>query len=54
MMETHAFDYLDAPLHRVSGAEIPMPYAPTLEKLSVPQIDNIVSSVLDCTYRSKK
>jgi len=36
MMETRAFDYLDAPLHRVTGAEIPMPYAPTLEKLSVP------------------
>lgn len=54
MMETQAFDYLDAPLHRVSGAEIPMPYAPTLEKLSVPQVENIVSSVLDCTYRSKK
>lgn len=36
MMETRAFDYLDAPLYRVTGAEIPMPYTPSLEKLAVP------------------
>jgi pyruvate dehydrogenase E1 component beta subunit len=46
LMESEAFDYLDAPMERVCGADIPMPYAKTLEVLSIPQIDNIVSSVL--------
>lgn len=36
LMESDAFDYLDAPMGRVTGAEIPMPYSITLEKLSVP------------------
>ena len=46
LMESEAFDYLDAPMERVTGADIPMPYTKTLEALSIPQIDNIVSSVL--------
>jgi len=46
LMESEAFDYLDAPMERVCGADIPMPYTKTLEALSIPQIDNIVSSVL--------
>lgn len=53
LMESDAFDYLDAPMERVTGAEVPMPYAPTIEALAVPQIDNIVSSVLQCAYRNK-
>jgi len=36
LMETEAFDFLDAPMERVSGAEVPMPYAITIEKLAVP------------------
>jgi len=48
MMETSAFDYLDAPLERVTGADIPMPYAKNLETLSVPQVDNIVLAVQQC------
>ena len=36
LMESEAFDYLDAPMGRIAGAEIPMPYAITLEKLAVP------------------
>jgi len=36
LMESDAFDYLDAPMGRITGAEIPMPYAHTLEVLSVP------------------
>ncbi len=52
LMESEAFDYLDAPMERVTGADIPMPYTKTLEALSIPQIDNIVSSVLQCTHRS--
>lgn len=39
-----AFDYLDGPLLRVTGADVPMPYATNLEKLSLPQASNIVNS----------
>ena len=53
-METDAFDYLDAPMERVTGAEVPMPYSETIEKLAVPQIDNIVNATLQCTFRNKK
>ncbi|MDB4893771.1 MAG: alpha-ketoacid dehydrogenase subunit beta [Firmicutes bacterium] len=37
-----AFDYLDAPVERLAGLDIPMPYAPHLEKAAVPQEDDIV------------
>lgn len=36
LMETDAFDYLDAPMERVTGVDIPMPYAYTIENLAVP------------------
>ncbi|KAJ1673926.1 pyruvate dehydrogenase E1, beta subunit [Spiromyces aspiralis] len=41
IMESEAFDYLDAPVCRVSGADIPMPYARNLEELSLPTTDVI-------------
>ena len=41
-----AFDYLDAPVERVSGADVPMPYAENLEKSALPQVDQILASVL--------
>ena len=53
-METDAFDYLDAPMERLTGADIPMPYSWAIEGLAVPQIDNIVNGVLNTTYRSKQ
>jgi len=37
-----AFDYLDAPVERIAGAEIPMPYAVNLEKQALPTVDDIV------------
>ena len=40
-----AFDYIDAPVLRVTGADVPMPYAATLEKNSTPQVINIVRTV---------
>ena len=40
-----AFNYLDAPVMRVSGADVPMPYAKTLEENAMPQIHNVVNSV---------
>lgn len=43
-----AFDYLDAPVFRVTGADIPMPYAQLLETNSIPQVQNIVLTVKKC------
>ncbi|KAL1920023.1 uncharacterized protein VTP21DRAFT_1169 [Calcarisporiella thermophila] len=45
MMETSAFDYLDAPVSRVTGADIPTPYAQNLETLSFPTTDVIEKAV---------
>ncbi len=43
--ESHAFDFLDAPILRLGGSDNPIPYNPELEKASVPQVDDIVSNV---------
>ena len=40
--ESEAFDYLDAPILRLGGAECPIPYNPELERSAVPQVDGIV------------
>jgi pyruvate dehydrogenase E1 component beta subunit len=40
-MESDAFDYLDHPVHRVTGADIPMPYAKNLEDHALPTVDII-------------
>ena len=45
IMESDAFDYLDAPVVRVHGADIPMPYAVNLEQLALPQTENIVDAI---------
>ena len=45
--ESHAFDFLDAPILRLGGTENPIPYNPDLEKASVPQVDDIVTQVAD-------
>ena len=45
IMESDAFDYLDAPVERITGADIPMPYAIPLEKLALPQKEDIIAAV---------
>ncbi|KAJ3099543.1 pyruvate dehydrogenase E1, beta subunit [Phlyctochytrium bullatum] len=45
VFESDAFDHLDAPVLRVTGADIPMPYAQNLETLSLPSVTNIVNAV---------
>jgi pyruvate dehydrogenase E1 component beta subunit len=50
MME-HAFDHLDAPVHRVSGKDVPMPYAANLERLALPQVEDIVGAAKAVCYR---
>ena len=47
-----AFDYLDAPPTRVTGKDVPMPYAANLEKLALPNVDEVVAAVNAVTYRS--
>jgi pyruvate dehydrogenase E1 component beta subunit len=46
-----AFDYLDAPVIRVAGEDVPMPYAANLEKLALPQVATIVAAVKSVCYR---
>ena len=46
----HAFDYLDAPVKRLSGAEAPMPYARNLERLALPDVERIVKAVREVAY----
>ena len=50
MME-HAFDDLDAPVVRVAGVDVPMPYAANLEALAVPKPHNIVEAAKSVCYR---
>ncbi|MEQ1753248.1 MAG: pyruvate dehydrogenase complex E1 component subunit beta [Micropepsaceae bacterium] len=47
-----AFDYLDAPPARVTGKDVPMPYAANLEKLALPSVDEIVAAVKAVCYRA--
>lgn len=42
--ESDVFDYLDAPILRLGGAECPIPYSPVLERAAVPQVDDIVAA----------
>jgi pyruvate dehydrogenase E1 component beta subunit len=47
---THAFDYLDAPVARVAGKDVPMPYAANLEKLALPNVDEVVAAAKAVLY----
>jgi pyruvate dehydrogenase E1 component beta subunit len=47
----HAFDYLDAPVMRVSGKDVPMPYAANLEKLALPTVADVVEAAKTVCYR---
>jgi pyruvate dehydrogenase E1 component beta subunit len=48
-----AFDYLDAPVTRVTGKDVPMPYAENLEKLALPQSHDIAEAARQVCYRGK-
>jgi len=47
----HAFDYLDAPVARVCGKDVPMPYAANLEKLALPSVAEVVEAAKAVAYR---
>jgi len=50
-VQEKAFDYLDAPIMRVSSKDVPMPYAANLEKLALPTATEVVAAVHSATYR---
>lgn len=52
-MESDAFDYLDAPMERVCGADVPMPYSFSIEQAAIPQVADIVKASLNACYRNK-
>ena len=47
-----AFDWLDAPVVRVAGKDVPMPYAANLERLALPQVEDVVEAAKAVCYRS--
>lgn len=52
IMETEVFNYLDAPMERVTGADVPTPYAQALEEQSFPQVNDVVAAIERTTFRS--
>ncbi|GGB45061.1 pyruvate dehydrogenase complex E1 component subunit beta [Roseibium aquae] len=49
-VQEQAFDYLDAPVLRVTGKDVPMPYAANLEKLALPSVPEVIDAVKAVTY----
>src|SRR5215470_6342806 len=47
----HAFDWLDAPITRVTGKDVPMPYAANLEKLALPSVAEVIAAAKAVCYR---
>ena len=52
MVQKLAFDYLDAPIHRICNADVPLPYAPTLIEVALPNIIKTVKAVKEVMYRA--
>lgn len=50
-IQKHAFDYLDAPIHRVNSMDAPLPYAPTLIQAILPNVERTVKAVKAVMYR---
>ena len=44
-IQEHAFDYLDGPVGRVAGAEVPIPYSQSLEQIAIPRAESVVQAV---------
>lgn len=52
MVQKEAFDYLDAPVRRVTTADVPLPYAPTLIDASLPNVPKVIKAVKEVMYRT--
>jgi pyruvate dehydrogenase E1 component beta subunit len=50
-VQEEAFDYLDAPVLRVTGKDVPMPYAANLEKLALPSVAEVIAAAKAALYR---
>ena len=50
IIQREAFDYLDAPVTKVNSADVPMPYSSVLEKIYLPQIEDIIKAVKQVCY----
>lgn len=50
-VQKYAFDYLDAPIHRITNADAPLPYAPTLIQAILPNVERTVKAVKQVMYR---
>ncbi len=50
-VQEKAFDWLDAPISRVTGLDVPLPYAENLEKMALPQVEDIVEAALSICNR---
>ena len=51
LVTEECFDWLDAPVKRVAGKDVPLPYAANLEHLAVPQVEDIVAAAREVAYR---
>ncbi|MEO8759570.1 MAG: pyruvate dehydrogenase complex E1 component subunit beta [Bacteroidia bacterium] len=52
MVQKNAFDYLDAPIRRITTADVPLPYAPTLIEASLPSVAKTVKVVKEVMYKA--
>jgi pyruvate dehydrogenase E1 component beta subunit len=52
MVQRNAFDYLDAPIKRITTADVPLPYAPTLIEASLPNAAKTIQAVKEVLYRA--
>jgi pyruvate dehydrogenase E1 component beta subunit len=50
-VQKHAFDYLDAPIHRITNWDAPLPYAPTLIQEILPTVEKTIKAVKAVMYR---
>ena len=50
LIQEQAFDYLDAPIQRVTGADVPMPYSKALEQAAIPHEEHVVKAAV-ATFR---
>jgi pyruvate dehydrogenase E1 component beta subunit len=52
-VQKHAFDHLDAPILRITCADVPLPYAPTLIAASLPNAEKVIKAVKEVMYVNK-
>ena len=50
IVQNEAFDYLDSPIKKINSADVPMPYSSVLEKLYLPQVEDIVMAIEEVCY----